>query len=141
MVPPLTIPLRLTLRRTIGLLAAYVLALQTILAGVALHVAPQATASTDIVLAADAIAIICLSTHGGGTDAAQDIPGGHGTSDGSGHCALCLSSPPPLLVPQDHSRLAICAAATTVAKAQPLVRAPSASRSRPGGARAPPATA
>ena len=124
------------MRRAIGWLAAYVLALQAILAGVAPHLA----ASTDLMLAADPAAIICLSTHGGGTEPTGDIPDGHGTSDGSGHCPLCLS-PPPLLVPQDRSRLAFCASATTVANVLPPARALIDLPSRPGGARAPPVTA
>ena len=87
------------LRRAIGLVAAYVLALQTILGSVA----PRLAVAFDTTLPFD-LAAICLSSHGAGVGPAADIPGGSGNGSQAGdHCALCISSAPPLGPAGEHS--------------------------------------
>jgi len=85
------------------LIAAYVLALQTILGSVA----PRLTVAFDTTLPFD-LAAICLSSHGAGVGPAADIPGGSGNGSQAGdHCAICVSSTPPLLAAPDGVRIAI----------------------------------
>jgi hypothetical protein len=92
---------RINVQRAIAWIAAYALALQTILGGIALHFAT----SIDPALALDPAAI-CLNSHGGGTSG--DIPDNHGSGPQAGdHCAMCASSPPPLVTPQFGGRVAI----------------------------------
>ena len=71
------------LRRAIGLVAAYVLALQTILGSVA----PRLAVAFDTTLPFD-LAAICLSSHGAGVGPAADIPGGSGNGSQAGR-SLC----------------------------------------------------
>jgi len=123
------------LRRAIGLIAVYALALQTILGGVA----PRLVAAFDPAVPFD-LAAICLSSHSGG--AAGDIPGGSGNGSQAGdHCTICTSSAPPLLIPPEGIRVTVdVPASEPTAPTQPvppLSKAPS----RPGGARAPPTIA
>ena len=125
------------LRRAIGLIAAYVLALQTILGSVA----PRLTVAFDGALPFD-VAAICLSSHGAGVGPAADIPGGSGDGSQAGdHCALCISSAPPLLAPPESIRIAIdFAISEPITPAAPDLPSSNAV-SRQGGARAPPTTA
>jgi hypothetical protein len=130
-VAPLTVHVLLKLWRAIGWIAAYALALQTILGGVAPHLA---IASDPFDLAA-----ICLNSHGGSFGTAGDIPDNPGTgSQAGGHCTLCGSPPPPLVAPQTGSRVAIYVTAAEVITHPPLVPPFSKVASRPGGPRAPP---
>jgi hypothetical protein len=125
------------LRRAIGLIAAYVLALQTILGSVA----PRLTVAFDTALPFD-LAAICLSSHGAGVLPAADIPGGSGNGSQAGdHCAICVSSAPPLLAAPEGIRIAIdFATSEPIAPASPVLP-PSKAASRQGGARAPPTIA
>ena len=126
------------LRRAIGLIAAYVLALQTILGSVA----PRLTVAFDGALPFD-LAAICLSSHGAGVGPAADIPGGSGNGSQAGdHCALCISSAPPLLAPPEGIRIAIdfATSAEPITPTSPVVPL-SNPASRQGGARAPPTMA
>ena len=125
------------LRRAIGLIAAYVLALQTILGSVA----PRLTVAFDGALPFD-LAAICLSSHGAGVGPAADIPGGSGNGSQAGdHCAICVSSTPPLLAAPDGVRIAIdFATSEPIAPVSPVLPHSNAA-SRQGGARAPPTMA
>ena len=125
------------LRRAIGLIAAYVLALQTILGSVA----PRLTVAFDAALTLD-LAAICLSSHSAGVGLAADIPGGSGNGSQAGdHCVMCVSSAPPLLAPPEGIRIAIdFAISETITPASPVLP-PSNAVFRQGGARAPPTTA
>ena len=125
------------LRRAIGLIAAYVLALQTILGSVA----PRLTVAFDATLPFD-LAAICLNSHGAGVGPAADFPGGSGNGSEAGdHCTLCISSAPPLLAPPEGIRIAIeFAISEPITPASPVLP-PSNAVSRQGGARAPPMTA
>ncbi len=122
---------RIKVRRAIGWIAAYAVALQTILGGIAPHLA----------IAADAfgLAAICVSSHNGGVGTAGDVPDDPGTgSQAGGHCAMCVSSP-PLVVPPTGNRVAIFyVTAAEVFLPTPLVPPFSKVASRPGGPRAPP---
>jgi hypothetical protein len=125
------------LRRAIGLIAAYALALQTILGSVA----PRLSVSFDAALPSD-LAAICLSSHGVGVAPAADIPGGSGNGSQAGdHCAICISSGPPLLAPPESIRIAINFATSDPITPTLPVLPPSTAASRQGGARAPPAMA
>ena len=75
-------------RRTIGWIAAYALALQTIAGGIDLT---QSAAAAGL----PTIGVIC---HGDGADSTADIPGGTGDHQPCGHCGCCLGAP-SLLVP------------------------------------------
>jgi hypothetical protein len=124
------------LRRAIGLIAAYALALQAILGSVA----PRLTVAFDTALPFD-LAAICLSSHGAGIGPAGDIDGSGNGSQAGDHCAICTLSVPPLLAPPDGIRLAIF-----VTTSEPLAPAlpvppPTKVASRPGSARAPPTMA
>ena len=125
------------LRRAIGLVAAYVLALQTILGSVA----PRLAVAFDTTLPFD-LAAICLSSHGAGVGPAADIPGGSGNGSQAGdHCAICVSSTPPLLAAPEGVRIAIdFATSEPIAPASPVLPHANAA-SRQGGARAPPTMA
>jgi hypothetical protein len=125
------------LRRAIGLIAAYVLALQTILGSVA----PHLTVAFDTALPFD-LAAICLSSHGAGVGLASDNPGGSGNGSQAGdHCAICISSAPPLLAPPEGIRIAIdFAISKPIAPPSPVLP-PSKAASRQGSARAPPTIA
>jgi len=125
------------LRRTIGLIAAYVLALQTILGSVA----PRLTVAFDEGLPFD-LAAICLSSHGAGVGPASDIPGGSGNGSQAGdHCAMCVSTAPPLLAPPEGIRIAIdFATSEPITPTLPVLPLSNAA-SRQGGARAPPTMA
>ena len=125
------------LRRAIGLIAAYVLALQTILGSVA----PRFSVAFDTALPFD-LAAICLSSHGAGIGPAADIPGGSGNGSQAGdHCATCVSSAPPLLAPPESIRIAIdFATSEAITPASPVLPFSNAA-SRQGGARAPPTMA
>jgi hypothetical protein len=138
-VPALSIAnLPTKLRRAIGLIAAYVLALQTILGSVA----PRLTVAFDGALPFD-VAAICLSSHGAGVGPAADIPGGSRDGSQAGdHCSLCISSGPPLLAPPKSIRIAIdFAISEPITPAAPDHLPSSNAVSRQGGARAPPTTA
>jgi hypothetical protein len=125
---------RLKVRRAIGWIAAYALALQTILGGIAPRLA--------IGSAAFDLAAICLNSHGGSVGTGGDIPDNPGTgSQAGGHCALCGSPPPPLVAPQTGSRVAIYVTAAEVILPPPPVPPFTKVASRPGGPRAPPMTA
>jgi hypothetical protein len=122
---------RLKVRRAIGWIAAYAIALQTILGGIAPHLA----------IAADAfdLAAICLSSHGGGVGTAGHVPDNPSTgSQAGGHCAMC-ASPPPFVAPPTGNRVAIFYVTTAeVILLAPPVPPFSKVASRPGGPRAPP---
>lgn len=122
---------RIKVQRAIAGIAAYALALQTILGGIALHFAT----AIDPALALDPAAI-CLSSHSGGTPG--DVPGNHGSGQAGDHCAMCVSSPPPLVAPQNGGRIAIFVAASEVIVLPPPVPPVSKVASRPGSPRAPP---
>jgi hypothetical protein len=123
------------LRRAIGLIAAYVLALQTILGSVA----PRLTVAFDTTLPFD-LAAICLSSHGAGVGPTAAIPGGSGNGSQAGdHCAMCVSSAPPLLTPPESIRIAIdFATSEPITPALPVLPPPTAASRH---ARAPPAMA
>lgn len=124
---------RIKVQRAIAWIAAYALALQTILGGIALHFA----ISIDPALALDPAAI-CLSSHSGGAGTG-DIPANHGSGPQAGdHCAMCASSPPPLVAPQLCGRVAIFVAAAEAIIPPPFVLPVSKVASRPGSPRAPP---
>jgi hypothetical protein len=135
--PLLIANMPLRFRRAIVLIAAYVLALQAILGSVA----PHLTVAFDGALPFD-LAAICLSSHGAGVGAAAVIPGGSGNGSQAGdHCALCISSAPPLLAPPESIRIAIdFATLEPITPASPVLP-PSNAATRQGGARAPPMTA
>jgi hypothetical protein len=121
------------MRRAIGWIAAYVLALQTILGSVAPRLAPAVDPALPFDLAA-----ICLSSHGGG-GLAGDIPGGSGSGSQVGdHCVMCTSSPPPVLAAPHGIRVVIHLVASEPVAPAPPVPPRSKVPSRPGGARAPP---
>jgi Protein of unknown function (DUF2946) len=133
----LTANLARKLRRTIGLIAVYGLALQTILGGVA----PRLAAALDPAVPFD-LAAICLSSHGG-VAPAGDIPdgSGNGSFQAGDHCTICTLSAQLLLVPPEGIRVTIDV--TVSQPAAPAQPAPLLSKepSRPGGARAPPTIA
>jgi hypothetical protein len=118
------------LRRAIGLIAAYAIALQTILAGLAL---------LGGIAIADASALIC---HGAVVDDTQPAPGdGRGGHHGQvGHCALCAISPPLVPAPANVARPVTHPA--PVAALRPVRLAlPHDIHARPGKPRGPPTNA
>jgi hypothetical protein len=105
-------------------------------------VAPRLTVAFDGALPFD-LAAICLSSHGPGVGPAADIPGGSGNGSQAGdHCAMCVSSAPPLLAPPESIRIAIdfATSAEPITPTSPVVPL-SNPASRQGGARAPPTMA
>jgi hypothetical protein len=135
--PLLTANLPSKLRRAIGLIAAYALALQAILGSIA----PHLTAPFDPTLPFD-LAAICLGSHGAGVAPAADIPNDSGNgSQASYHCAMCTSSAPPLLALPDSFRVAAYPGASKHIVPAPAVLPLSKTARRPGGARAPPTIA
>jgi len=131
--PLLTAHLRFNLRRAIGWIAIYALALQTILGGVA----PHSAIASDQSLPFDPAAIICLTSHGGDTG---NIPGDEGPGSHAGnHCTLCAPASPPLPAAQggDWRAVEVTASEPVVPR---LLRIPPLSKiaSHPGGPRAPP---
>jgi hypothetical protein len=130
---------RIKLRRAIGWIAAYALALQTILASAVL--APPASA--DPSLAFDPAAIICLTNGGPGHAAgpADELPAGSGQhSHVGGHCGLCAVSA-PVIAPADDVAIDSLAPARSVLAAAALDRIiPRNLGTLPGRPRAPPAT-
>jgi hypothetical protein len=131
--PLLTANLPPKLRRAIGLVAAYALALQVILGSAA----PRLTVAFDAAVPFD-LAAICLSSHGAGIGLAGDIPD---RSQAGDHCAMCTLSAPPLLAPPEGNRHAIFVATSESLAPAPPVPPLSKIASRPGGARAPPTMA
>jgi len=118
------------LRRAVGLIAAYAIALQTILAGLAL---------LGGIAIADESAVIC---HGAVVDGTQPAPsdsrsGHHGQL---GHCALCAISPPLVPAPAGVARPVTHPA--PVAAVRPVRLAlPHDIHARPGKPRGPPTNA
>ena len=118
------------LRRAIGLIAAYAIALQTILAGLAL---------LGGIAIADESALIC---HGAVVDDIQPAPGdGRGGHHGQvSHCALCAISPPLVPAPADVARPVTHPA--PVAAVRPVrLSLPHDIHARPGKPRGPPTNA
>jgi hypothetical protein len=130
--------LPLKLRRAIGWIAIYALALQSILGGVASHPA----FALDRASGFDPAAIICLASHDGsaGQDAGQDTGQRPGNEAGHpcGPCALC--APPPSLAgsqvvtPLAIDRVTLQPSVTW----RPVVSSFSRIALPPGGPRAPP---
>jgi hypothetical protein len=118
------------LRRAIGLIAAYAIALQTILAGLAL---------LGSVALADDGAVIC---HGAVVDDTSPAPGdGRSGHRGQvGHCALCAISPPVVPLPADVARPVVHPAPVAVIRRVPLAL-PHDIHDRPGKPRDPPTSA
>jgi hypothetical protein len=122
------------MRRAIGFIAAYALALQTILGSVA----PRLAVAFDPTLPLD-LAAICLSSHGSAAGLQGDIPDGSGNGSHVGdHCAMCTCSAPPLLAPPDSVRFAILVSASELIAPPPYVPSYAKAAAHPGGARAPP---
>jgi hypothetical protein len=124
------------LRRAIGWIAIYALALQSILGGVASHPA----FALDRANGFDPAAIICLASHDGGTSqggSTGQLPGDQ-TGHPCGPCALC-APPPSLAGAQAVTPVAIDRVAMQPSVAwRPVVSAFSRIALSPGGPRAPP---
>jgi hypothetical protein len=130
--------LPLKLRRAIGWVAIYALALQSILGGFAAHSAFALDRSSGF----DPAAIICLTSHDGSTgqNTAQktgQLPGEQ-DSRPCGPCALCAPAP-SLAGPQVATPLAIDRVAAQPSVVwRPVVSSFSRIALPPGGPRAPP---
>jgi hypothetical protein len=125
------------LRRAIGWIAIYALALQSILGGVASHPA----FALDRAGGFDPAAVLCLASHEGSAGQNQgESPGqvpGNDTSHPCGPCALC--APPPSLAAQVTTPLALEAFASPPSAIwRPVVASFSRIALSPGGPRAPP---
>ena len=128
----------LTLRRAIGWIAIYALALQSILGGIASHPA----FAPDRASGFDPAAIICLTSHDGSVrqiqaDNTRQVPGNENTHP-CGPCALC--APPPSLAGSQAVTslpLGLAAAQRSVAW-RPVVTSFSRIALPPSGPRAPP---
>ncbi len=126
------------LRRAIGWIAIYALALQSILAGVASHPA----FALDRASGFDPAAIICLASHDASAVQTQDgntgqVPGNE-TSHSCGPCALC-APPPSIAGSQVVTPLAVDRVTSQPsAPWRPVVASFSRIALPPGGPRAPP---
>jgi hypothetical protein len=128
--------LPLKLRRAIGWIAIYALALHSILAGVAGHPAFALDRGFD------PAAVICLASHDGGGAQNQDGNTGQVPGDETGHscgpCALC-APPPSLAGSQVVTPLGIHRVASQPFVAwRPIISSFSRIALLPGGPRAPP---
>jgi hypothetical protein len=126
------------LRRAIGWIAIYALALQSVLSGVVSH----PTFALERANGFDPAGIICLTSHdvGAGRNQSENtgqVPGDE-TSHSCGPCALC-APPPSLAVSQVATPLAIDHVATQPAVTwRPVLSSFSRIALPPGGPRAPP---